>query len=42
MDDIWSFMGQAIKFFDETDWIMAACPFAPPPLQKLPRYYEQV
>ena len=27
MDDIWSFMGQAIKFFDETDWILGACPF---------------
>ncbi len=20
-------MGQALKFFDETDWILAACPF---------------
>ncbi|KAI9001195.1 glycosyl hydrolase catalytic core-domain-containing protein [Trametes punicea] len=27
MDEIWSFMGQALKYFDETDWILAACPF---------------
>ncbi|OSC99168.1 glycoside hydrolase family 128 protein [Trametes coccinea BRFM310] len=27
MDEIWDFMGQALKWFDETDWILAACPF---------------
>ncbi|TFK93856.1 glycoside hydrolase family 128 protein [Polyporus arcularius HHB13444] len=26
-DEIFQFMGQALKFFDETDWILAACPF---------------
>lgn len=26
-DEIFSFMGQALKFFDDTDWIVAACPF---------------
>ena len=25
--EIFQFMGQALKFFDETDWILAACPF---------------
>ncbi|TBU32119.1 glycosyl hydrolase catalytic core-domain-containing protein [Dichomitus squalens] len=26
-DSIFSFMNDALKFFDETDWILAACPF---------------
>ncbi|PIL36768.1 hypothetical protein GSI_00458 [Ganoderma sinense ZZ0214-1] len=26
-DEIYSFMNDALKFFDETDWMMAACPF---------------
>ena len=25
--EIYSFMNDALKFFDETDWMMAACPF---------------
>ncbi|CDO74054.1 Glycoside Hydrolase Family 128 protein [Trametes cinnabarina] len=27
MDEIWQFMGQALAFFDQTEWIAAACPF---------------
>ena len=27
MDEIYSFMGQALKWIDDTDWILAACPF---------------